>query len=98
MSLNELKEWGHTNDRVEGYLSEASSTSLRFMMEKGYTRSGRAMQFVVAARRAPDLAFKVANYCSAFETLFTTESTELAHKLAGGMAHPVGSTLVAGIH
>jgi len=90
MSIGELKEWGHTNDLVEGYLCEAESSSMRFMMEKGYARSGRAMQFVVAARRAQDLAFKIANYCSALETLFTTESTELAHKLSERVAFFLG--------
>lgn len=90
MSIADLKEWGRTNDRVEGYLSEAGSSSMRFMMEKGYARSGRAMQFVVAARRAQDIAFKITNYCSALETLFTTESTELAHKLAERVAFFLG--------
>jgi hypothetical protein len=90
MSIDELKKWGQTNDLVEGYLCEAKSSSMRFMMEKGYARSGRAMQFVVAARRAQDLAFKIANYCSALETLFTTESTELAHKLAERVAFFLG--------
>jgi hypothetical protein len=45
---------------------------------------------VSAARKAPDLAFKIANYCSALETLFTTESTELAHKLAERVAFFLG--------
>lgn len=90
MSVEDLKEWSHTNDLVEGYLYKTGSSSLRFMMEKGYTRSGRAMRFVVAARRAQDIAFKIANYCSALETLFTTESTELAHKLAERAAFFLG--------
>ena len=90
MSLTELKEWGQTIDLVEGYLYEKDSSSLRFMMEKGYTRSGRAMRFVAAARRTQDIAFKIANYCSALETLFTTESTELAHKLAERVAFFLG--------
>jgi hypothetical protein len=90
MSVDEIKRWGQAEDLVEGYLSEAGSSSTRFMMEKGYTRSGRAMQFVVAARRAPDLAFKIANYCSALETLFTTDSAELAHKLAERVAFFLG--------
>jgi Apea-like HEPN len=90
MSIADLMEWGKTTDLVEGYLCETHSSSLRFMMEKGYARSGRAMQFVVAARRAQDIAFKIANYCSALETLFTTESTELAHKLAERVAFFLG--------
>jgi hypothetical protein len=90
MSIDELTRWGQAEDLVEGYLSEAGSSSMRFMMEKGYTRSGRAMQFIVAARRAQDLAFKIANYCSALETLFTTDSAELAHKLAERVAFFLG--------
>lgn len=90
MSIDEVKIWAKTTDLVEQYLSEANSSPLRFMMEKGYRRSGRAMQFVVAARRAQDLAFKIANYCSAFETLFTTDATELAHKLSERVAFFLG--------
>jgi hypothetical protein len=75
MSISELKVWGTKNDLVEGYLHEASSSPFRFMMEKGYARSGRAMRFVGSARNAANLAFKIAHYCSALETLFTTEST-----------------------
>lgn len=90
MSIDELKSWAKTTDLVEEYLSKVDSSPSRFMMEKGYKRSGRAMQFVVAARRAQDLAFKIANYCSAFETLFTTDATELAHKLSERVAFFLG--------
>ena len=90
MTASELGLWGQTNDLVESYLSDASSSSLEFMMEKSYARSGRAMRFVSAARGAPDLAFKIANYCSALETLFTTESSEVAHKLAERVAFFLG--------
>jgi hypothetical protein len=90
MSITELTNWGKTNISVESYLSEARSSVLYFMMEKSYARSGRAMQFVNTARRTPDLAFKIANYCSALETLFTTESTELAHKLSERVAFFLG--------
>jgi hypothetical protein len=92
MSIGELKEWGHTNDLVEGYLCEAECSSMRFMMEKGYARSGRAMQFVVAARRAQDLAFKIANYCSALETLYNRREVFATIK----SAYNVRSKLVHG--
>jgi hypothetical protein len=90
MTVQNLKEWSRIDDLVNGYLCERKSLSSRFMMEKGYSRSGRALRFVAAARRAPDLAFKIANYCSALETLFTTESTELAHKLSERVAFFLG--------
>ena len=82
MTKDDLIRWEAVNHQVESYLYNSKSSSFRFMMEKGYARSGRAMRFVEAARHAPDLSFKIAHYCSALETLFTTESTEVAHKLA----------------
>ncbi len=82
MTKDDLVQWESVNHRVESYRHDTESSPFRFMMEKGYTRSGRALQFVTAARHASDLAFKVAHYCSALETLFTTESTEITHKLA----------------
>jgi hypothetical protein len=38
--------------------------------------------FVQNARISSDLGIKIANYCSALETLFTNDITELSHKLA----------------
>jgi hypothetical protein len=90
MSAKDLKEWSQIDDLVNGYLYEKGSLSSKFMMEKGYSRSGRAMRFVAAARRSLDLAFKIANYCSALETLFTTDSAELAHKLSERVAFFLG--------
>jgi hypothetical protein len=91
MSAEDLKKWSQVDDLVWGYLHQTGSSAFQFMMEKGYARSGRAMQFVAAARRAQNIAFRIANYCSAFETLFTTESTELAHKLSERVAFFLGN-------
>jgi hypothetical protein len=82
MSLDELRLWSEKQEQVWSYLAETHSMNLRFMMEKGYTRSGRALRFVSAARSARDLAFKIAHFCSALETLFSTETAELSHKLS----------------
>ena len=90
-SLVELRDWADTNEGIESYLREAQSGRTSFMMEKGYRRSGRAMRFVKAARGAPDMAFKISHYCSALETLFTTETTELSHKLSERVAFFLGS-------
>jgi hypothetical protein len=90
MSIDELKAWGSKNDQVESYLHTKQSSSISFMMEKGFSRTGRALQFVSAARNSPNLAFRVTHYCSAFETLFTTDSAELAHKLSERVAFFLG--------
>ena len=82
LSRTEIATWKQKHDAIETYRINCGSSSLRFMMERGYARTGRALEFVTAARESPNLAVKLANYCSALETLFTTDAAELAHKLA----------------
>jgi hypothetical protein len=87
MSPSELQCWGRKHDQVEQYLHNGHSGSWSaLMMVKGYSRLGRGLQFINAARSASNIAFKLAHCCSALETLFTTESTELAHKLSERVA------------
>lgn len=64
---------------------------LRFFMEKGYCRSGRALQFIDNARVSTNTGFKVAHYISAFESLFSTNFAELSHKLSERVAFFLGS-------
>jgi hypothetical protein len=86
MSISELKAWGSKSDEIEEYLHPSNLAASGFMMAKEYSRLGRALHFVSSARTAPNIAFKIANYCSALETLFTTDETELAHKLSERVA------------
>jgi hypothetical protein len=51
LSFSELADWSRITNIVESYLSETGSSSFNCMLNKGYRRSGRAMQFVSAARR-----------------------------------------------
>jgi hypothetical protein len=46
----------------------------------------RAHYFVQASRSTSDLGIKIANYCTAFEALASTDIQELAHKLAERIA------------
>lgn len=51
-----------------------------------HPRVSRSIYLINAARGAPDIAMKVAHYCTAFETLFATSQTELAHQLSERVA------------
>ena len=82
LSRADIEAWKDKHDAVETYRHDSGSPSVRFMMERGYARTGRALEFVTAARGSANLAVKIANYCSAMETLLTTDAAELAHKLA----------------
>lgn len=56
------------------------------MLEKDFSRINRALHFVKQAREARNLAYKISNFCSAFEALFSTDNMELSHKLSERIA------------
>ena len=86
----ELVRWERLNYKINTYLYSQESHDFRFFMEKGYCRSGRALQFVESARIAPNAGFKIAHYISAFESLFSTSPSELSHKLSERVAFFLG--------
>ena len=55
-------------------------------LTSAHPRVSRAIYLVNAARGVRDIAMKVAHYCTAFETLFATSPTELAHQLSERVA------------
>lgn len=54
-------------------------------------RLPRALYFLQGARAMGDLAHKVANYCTSFEALVSTSSTELAHQVSERVAILIGN-------
>lgn len=58
---------------------------------KAVSRLQRAWYFMQAARAHEDLGVKVANYCTCFESLFSTDPSELSHKLAERLAVFIGT-------
>ena len=77
--LNKLTSIHH---KVETYLYDKDSLSIRFMLEKNFSRIGRALLFVKQGRESRNIAYKLSHYCSALETIFTTDNMEISHKLA----------------
>ena len=53
---------------------------------KGTSRIDRVYYLLQSARGQSDLALRVSQYCSAFETLFTTNPSELTHQLSERVA------------
>jgi hypothetical protein len=89
-TLEQLTNWRNLHDKVETNLFKIGTTDLRLFLEKGYARSGRALQFLESARSSPNLAFRIAHSCSALEALFSTDSAELSHKLSERVAFFLG--------
>jgi len=82
----ELIEWESKSHKLQEYLHTKESSMLNSFIEKKYSRLGRALRFVIAARREKHTAIKIAHYCSAFESLFSTDNAELSHKLSERIA------------
>lgn len=49
-------------------------------------RIGRALKWINSARGSLDYSIRVANFCTAFETLFSTTHNEIAHQLSERIA------------
>lgn len=94
-SVDEIAEGIRIHDRLEGYLHTKKSRDIDVMMDKTFSRIGRAIQFVQFARISKNEALRIAHYCSAFETLFSTEATELSHRLSQRVALFAGETASA---
>jgi hypothetical protein len=56
------------------------------------SRIGRTLYFVQAARNAGDIAVKIAFYCICFESLFSTDTSGVSHRVAERAATFLGKT------
>lgn len=85
-NIEELIEWESKSHKLQTYLHKKDSSILNSFIEKKYSRLARALRFITASRREKHPAIKVAHYCSAFESLFSTDNAELSHKLSERVA------------
>lgn len=85
-SYNELLEWESQSNKLQEYLHKKNSGVFDSFIDKNFSRLGRSLRFIIASRRESHPAIKIAHYCSAFESLFSTDNTELSHKLSERVA------------
>jgi hypothetical protein len=84
IKLNEddVTKWSKLHNRIETYLCNQKASSYNFPLVKNFDRFGKFMFFIKYAREARNIAHKLMNYCSALEVLFSTDSSEIVHKIA----------------
>lgn len=85
-ATDELKEWESKSHKLQSYLHSNKSGAFASFTNKQYSRIGRARRFISAARKESHPAIKISHYCSAFESLFSTDNAELSHKLSERVA------------
>ncbi|KJF91902.1 HEPN domain-containing protein [Photobacterium leiognathi] len=86
MTIEELKQWDEKSHQIQSYLCNTKSTFKDSFTNTNFSRIGRSMRFIEAAARERHPAVKLAHYCSAFESLFSTDNSELTHKLSERVA------------
>ena len=82
LNKTELNKVITDHNAIETYFHSKDSSLTFSMLEKNFSRIARSLIFIKQAREARNTAYKIANYCSALETIFSTDSTELTHKLS----------------
>ncbi|MFC6379853.1 hypothetical protein [Tatumella terrea] len=81
-SISELEDWRDKNHKLQEHLYNNNSTMTDSFISSDYSRYGRAYSFIKSARVTIDPAMKIAHYCSALESLFSTDNSELTYKLS----------------
>ena len=91
LTPDEIKQVVDLHDAIQTSL-HSQNPSATHHLEKNYSRLGRVWSLLAEARAATNVGNKIASYCTCYEALFSTETTELSHKLAERIAHFLGST------
>jgi len=84
--FEDIKVWETKSNAIQTYLHQKKSGALNSFINKEFSRIGRSLRFISAARKETHPAIKITHYCSAFESLFSTDNSELSHKLAERIA------------
>ena len=91
LTVGEIKELIKLHHKVETALWECRDAHGDGVKGKN-SRIVRCFEFLHCARTSYSIPLRVAHYCSAFEALFASTTTELTHRLSERIAHFVGKT------
>ncbi|MEG8247929.1 hypothetical protein [Pseudomonas paracarnis] len=86
----DLKVWEQRSLQLRTRLHETGYTIFTPVVSKETSRFARFLSFVQIARCSSHPAMKIAQMCSALESLFSTTTTELTHRLSERVAFFLG--------
>lgn len=92
MVLNKKKSSNQNNLTLKNINSKAGLYlgDIGVFNHHGTNRISRAFSFLFTARTCSDVLLKISLYMNAYECLFTTNATEIAHKMAERVAYYSG--------
>lgn len=85
-NIKELNDWNKKSEELQNYLSSKKSSYFDIFLDKSFSRIGRSLSYINSARKEQNPALKIAHYCIALEALFSTDNSELTHKLSERVA------------
>jgi hypothetical protein len=91
LTVTELSELIDLHNRVETALWRCRDEHGDGLKGKN-SRIVRCFEFLQCARTSYSIPLRMAHYCSAFEALFASGTTELSHRLSERIAHFAGKT------
>lgn len=82
----EIEQWNTVCDTNRSLIFANKSVMGGRVSDKSYSRFARFYHFLDTSRRTPYEAVKIAHCCSALESLFSTDTVELSHRLSERVA------------
>lgn len=85
-NAEEVQQWNTVCDTNRSLIFSNKSVMGGRVSDKTYSRFARFYHFLDTSRRTPYEAIKIAHCCSALESLFSTDTVELSHRLSERVA------------
>lgn len=89
---SEIEQWREVSCELRTHIHSKGSNSFQSPVSKKSTRFDRFLSFITASRKTHHPSLKIAQICSALESLFSTSTSELTHRLSERVAHFVGGS------
>ncbi len=89
---DDIESWATRLNVLRSHLDDKGYSVLTPVVSKKATRVDRFLSFTQIARRSSIPAMKISQMCSALESLFSTSTTELTHRLSERVAFFVGES------
>lgn len=86
VTSQQLEKWNDACEKVRSKVYSNGVGILTSFDSRSYSRFGRFHYFVAMARKSAHPAMKIAQMCSALESMFSTDTVELSHRLSERVA------------
>lgn len=91
-NYSEINQWRDVSLELRTHLHDRGFSMFQSPVSKKATRFDRFLSFITSSRKTPYPSLKIAQICSALESLFSTSTGELTHRLSERVAHFLGGS------